>query len=185
MSTRSNIAIELPNKKVKAIYCHSDGYPYGVGTTLMDYYNSYEKALELFNYGDASYIDESIDKCSFYHRDWNRKLDKARTYRDEWIYMRGLSGDAFIEYVYIFKNNEWYISELKTADTENGYENFIGYHTKFSLLANNEEYIKYRDKHEKHAEVKMIGQLGKMLSDNFGSDKISVQSFSEGFPKKN
>jgi hypothetical protein len=99
--------------------------------------------------------------------------------------MRGISGDAFIEYIYLFKDNEWYISELKTADTENGYENFIGYHTKFSLLANNEEYIKYRDKHEKHAEVKMIGQLGKMLSDNFGSDKISVQSFSEGFPKKN
>ena len=31
----------------------------------------------------------------------------------------------------------------------------------------------------------MIGQLGKMLSDNFGSDKISVQSMTEGFPKKN
>ena len=32
MSTRSNIAIEDPKtKKVKVIYVHSDGYPYGVG----------------------------------------------------------------------------------------------------------------------------------------------------------
>jgi hypothetical protein len=31
MSTRSNIAIEDPKtKKVKVIYVHSDGYPYGV-----------------------------------------------------------------------------------------------------------------------------------------------------------
>ena len=44
MSTRSNIAIELPkdkngNKKVKVIYVHSDGYPYGVGKCLVDHYN--------------------------------------------------------------------------------------------------------------------------------------------------
>ena len=31
----------------------------------------------------------------------------------------------------------------------------------------------------------MISQLGNMLSKNFGSDKITVQSFTEGMPKKN
>jgi hypothetical protein len=37
MSTRSNIAIEDPKtKKVKVIYVHSDGYPYGVGKCLVD-----------------------------------------------------------------------------------------------------------------------------------------------------
>jgi len=37
MSTRSNIAIEDPKtKKVKVIYVHSDGYPYGVGQCLVD-----------------------------------------------------------------------------------------------------------------------------------------------------
>ena len=40
MSTRSNIAIEDPKtKKVKVIYVHSDGYPYGVGKCLVDNYN--------------------------------------------------------------------------------------------------------------------------------------------------
>ena len=41
MSTRSNIAIEDPKtKKVKVIYVHSDGYPYGVGKCLVDNYNN-------------------------------------------------------------------------------------------------------------------------------------------------
>ena len=41
MSTRSNIAIEDPKtKKVKVIYVHSDGYPYGVGHMLVDNYNN-------------------------------------------------------------------------------------------------------------------------------------------------
>ena len=45
MSTRSNIAIEDPKtKKVKVIYVHSDGYPYGVGKCLVDNYNSYDLA---------------------------------------------------------------------------------------------------------------------------------------------
>ena len=55
MSTRSNIAIEeQKKKKVKVIYVHSDGYPYGVGKCLVDNYNKRELAELLFNYGDAS-----------------------------------------------------------------------------------------------------------------------------------
>ena len=65
MSTRSNIAIELPkdsdgNKKVKVIYVHSDGYPYGVGKCLVDHYNNYDLAKELFQHGDASYLGDTI-----------------------------------------------------------------------------------------------------------------------------
>ena len=49
MSTRSNIAIEDPKtKKVKVIYVHSDGYPYGVGKCLVDNYNNRQLAEELF-----------------------------------------------------------------------------------------------------------------------------------------
>ena len=177
MSTRSNIAIEDPKtKKVKVIYVHSDGYPYGVGKCLVDNYNNRQLAEELFKYGDASYLGDTIDECSFYHRDWNRKLDKARTYRDEWMYMRYIAGDAFIEYIYIFKDNRWHVSELKTSETKNGYENFVGYHTKFEPVTLNKEYIKYKDKHEKHAEVKMISAIGKALSGaGFGDDDVVVQ----------
>ena len=176
MSTRSNIAIEDPKtKKVKVIYVHSDGYPYGVGKCLVDNYNKRELAELLFNHGDASYLGDTIDECSFYGRDWDRKEEPAKTYRDEWMYMRSIGGDAFIEYIYIFKDNRWHVSELKTSETKNGYENFVGYHTKFEPVSLNKEYIKYKDKHEKHAEVKMISQIGKLLSGKFPEDSIMTQ----------
>ena len=181
MSTRSNIAIELPkdkdgNKKVKVIYVHSDGYPYGVGKCLVDHYNKRELAELLFNYGDASYLGDTIDECSFYGRDWDRDEEPAKTYRDEWMFMRHIGGDAFIEYIYIFKDNKWHVSELKTADTKNGYENFVGYHTKFEPVSLNKEYIKYKDKHEKHAEGKMISQIGSLLKGaGFAGDDVLIQ----------
>ena len=40
----------------------------------------------------------------------------------------------------------------------------------------NKEYIKYKDKHEKHAEVKMISQIGKALSGaGFADDDVVMQ----------
>jgi hypothetical protein len=104
MSTRSNIAIELPedkdgNKKIKVIYVHSDGYPYGVGKCLVDHYNKRDLAELLFNHGDASYLGDTIDECSFYGRDWDRDEEPAKTYRDEFMYMLSMRGDIFIEYM--------------------------------------------------------------------------------------
>ena len=189
MSTRSNIAIELPkdkdgNKKVKVIYVHSDGYPYGVGQCLVDHYNKRELAELLFNHGDASFLGDTLDECSFYGRDWDRKEDPAHTYRHEWMYMRHIGGDAFIEYIYIFKDNRWHVSTSKSLRPKDAYDGYVGYKSKFEPVSLNKEYIKYKDKHEKHAEVKMISQIGNMLSKNFGSDKISVQSFTQGMPKR-
>ena len=72
-------------------------------------------------------------------------------------------------------------------DTENGYEDSVWYHTKFELLSENKDYIKYRDKHEKHAEVNMISGLQKILeSATKGTGaSFTVQSMTEGAPKKN
>ena len=50
------------------------------------------------------------------------------------------------------------------------------YYTKFEPVIMNKEYIKYKDKHEKHAEVKMISQIGNLLSKaGFGEDNIEIQ----------
>ena len=177
MSTRSNIAIEDPKtKKVKVVYVHSDGYPYGVGKCLVDSYNHYDLAKELFNYGDASYLGDTIGECSFYGRDWDRKEEPARTYRDEWMYMFNMRGDVFIEYIYLFKDNRWHVSTGKSVKLKDGYDSGTSYFTKFESVKDNKEYIKYKDKHEKHAEVKMVSQIGKMLSGaGFSSDNIMVQ----------
>jgi hypothetical protein len=177
MSTRSNIAIEDPKtKKVKVIYVHSDGYPYGVGKCLVDNYNNRQLAELLFNHGDASYLGDTIDECSFYGRDWNRDEEPAKTYRDEWMFMTDMRGDLFIEYIYIFKGTRWYVSTQKHFKTKDGYDHgSFCYYTKFEPVITNKEYIKYRDKHEKHAEVKMISQIGDLLMKKFSKDDVVVQ----------
>ena len=176
MSTRSNIAIEDPKtKKVKVIYVHSDGYPYGVGKCLVDHYNKRELAELLFNHGDASYLGDTLDECSFYGRDWNRDEEPAKTYRDEWMYMHDMQGDIHIEYIYIFKNNKWHVSTSKSLRPKDSYDGYVGYKSKLEPLSLNKEYIKYKDKHEKHAEVKMISQIGKALAGQFPTDDIMMQ----------
>ena len=176
MSTRSNIAIEDPKtKKVKVIYVHSDGYPYGVGKCLVDNYNKRELAELLFNHGDASYLGDTLDECSFYGRDWDREEDKAREHRDEWMFMHSMRGDVFIEYIYLYKDNRWHVSTSKYVKTKDGYDSNVSYFTKFEPVIMNKEYIKYKDKHDKHAEVKMVSQIGKLLSENFGTDQVMVQ----------
>jgi len=178
MSTRSNIAIEDPKtKKVKVIYVHSDGYPYGVGKCLVDHYNKRELAQLLFEHGDASYLGDTIDECSFYARDWDREIDPAKEFRDEWIFMDAMKGDVFIEYIYIFKDNRWHVSTQKHYKTKDGYDRGVFmYYTKFEPVIMNKEYIKYKDKHEKHAEVKMISKIGDMLKGaGFDGDNINIQ----------
>ena len=176
MSTRSNIAIEDPKtKKVKVIYVHSDGYPYGVGKCLVDNYNKRDLAQLLFNHGDASSLGDTIDECSFYGRDWDRKEDPAKEYRDEWMYLMHMRGDIHIEYIYLFKDNRWHVSTGKYISPKDCYDSGIGYFTKFEPVTLNKEYIKYKDKHEKHAEVKMISQIGKALSGQFPADDIMMQ----------
>jgi hypothetical protein len=179
MSTRSNIAIEDPKtKKVKVIYVHSDGYPYGVGHMLVDNYNRRELAELLFEHGDASYLDETIDQCSFYHRDWNREIDVSKTYRDEWMYMYDMRGENMIEYIYLFKDNRWHVSTseyINEKKLKNSYDGGVHYWTKFEPVTLNKEYIKHKDTHEKHAEVKMISQIGKALSGQFPTDDIMMQ----------
>ena len=178
MSTRSNKAIEDPKtKKVKVIYVHSDGYPYGVGKCLVDHYNNRELAKLLFEHGDASYLGDTIDECSFYSRDWDRKEDPARTFRDEWMYMDAMKGDVFIEYIYLFKDNRWHVSTQKSYKTKDGYDHgSFCYYTKFEPVSLNKEYIKYKDKHEKHTEVKMISKIGDMLKGaGFNDDDVVVQ----------
>ena len=82
-----------------------------------------------------------------------------------------------IEYIYIFKDNRWHVSTSKYVSDKiikNSY-NSVSYWTKFEPVSLNKEYIKYKDKHEKHAEVKMISQIGKLLSGKFPEDNIEMQ----------
>ena len=80
-----------------------------------------------------------------------------------------------IEYVYLFKDNQWNVSTGKTIKAKDGYDTAIGYWTKFESVKDNKEYIKYKDKHEKHAEVKMVSQIGDLLMKKFSKDDVVMQ----------
>lgn len=61
MSTRSAIAWYDPALKTgMSVYCHFDGYPAGVGRTLMDYYNDESRVKSLVSLGNLSYVEKFI-----------------------------------------------------------------------------------------------------------------------------
>jgi hypothetical protein len=61
MATRSNISVKVGDV-YHTIYVHWDGYPEGVGKTLLLNYNSQELAEKLVSNGDISSLGDSSDK---------------------------------------------------------------------------------------------------------------------------
>ena len=61
MSTRCKIATVNPDKTVKAIYCHFDGYYAHVGKMLYNHYNTQEKIDELLALGALETLHENIN----------------------------------------------------------------------------------------------------------------------------
>ena len=63
------------NKPYISIYHHFDGYPEGLGLTLYEEFNDYDKALNILLGGDASSIngDTIIQYCpSYQDENWDR-----------------------------------------------------------------------------------------------------------------
>ena len=179
MSTRSNIAIEDEKGKIHAIYVHSDGYPNGVGHCLLNHYSSFKVAKELFKFGNASSLGSTLKDCSFYARDWGRDEEKARTYNNEWCFLNELSGDIFIEYVYLFKKNEWFVSSQESMKAPKDHWDTnkrasIPYLTKLVRI---EEHRDYKPKNigDQMTEKQMVSQIGSALGKMFDQDSIMVQ----------
>ena len=164
MSTRSNIAIQKPDGKILSIYVHSDGYPDGVGQCLIDNYKTYISAEKLFRYGDASYLGSTLKECSFYHRDWQRELDKAHVHKNFESFKKFYAGDVFIEFVYLYKDGQWWVSD--------------NYSKKELEFVPVKEHKDYSGKHKGMTEVQMISQIGNLLKGaGFKDEDISMQSF--------
>ncbi len=183
MSTRSNIAIELPDGNVKSIYVHSDGYPNGVGHCLLEHYNDYKKARDLFKFGNASYLGSTLKECSFYERDWGREPDPGQTHNNEWCLLNCISGDCFIEYVYLFKKGHWYVSEQKSIRAPKDHHDqdkhaSMPYLTKLVRIERHPHYKPDKDK-GKPSEAEMIGKIGEMLNAHAG-----VKVITQGWGKR-
>lgn len=125
MSTRSFIVIEDSPSNYRGIYCHSDGYLSWVGFMLYCFYDTKKKVDELINLGDLSalgvrigtkldwnkrmmdidYYEKVKSQCCSYYRDREEKDATLRRTSD--------LNEFCAEYVYLFKNGEWYVKESK------------------------------------------------------------------------
>ncbi len=127
MSTRSAIGIKHGDR-IKAIYCHYDGYTEHVGRALHTYYQSSPKVNGLIAQGDMSsiganigdkhpfndrneYIDEWIaTQCTFYGRDRGEENTGFRSFANETDFLSYYDGCG-AEFYYLYDHGVWYVSE--------------------------------------------------------------------------
>jgi hypothetical protein len=127
MATRCNIAIfEKQNEQgvheVKIIYSHFDGYPSGVGATLMEHYTDINKIRKLIDGGDISTLRKEVDipdgaEHSFDNRAENITVfygrDRGETDVDAVVKyiiskdsLKNLKNNEYL-YVYLVEEEKW------------------------------------------------------------------------------
>ena len=135
MSSRSEIAIQRMDGSIESVYCHSDGYLSYMGVLLNGYYNSLRKARSIINQNDCSMLSTTIEKSRFYNS-WRNENTKAKEFMNEYAFMDYFSSNVFAEYIYLFKDGQWFVSELNFVDNpKDNYSHCLAYHTKFVPLS--------------------------------------------------
>lgn len=113
MATRSRIAIENQDGKVKSIYCHWDGYLSGVGKTLFNHYDK-EKLEKLIELGDISALEDSLEYTIAYARDRGEDLNFTTFPNVEDLFDYGF--ESGIEYIYCLTNSGiWLVNGLGSS----------------------------------------------------------------------
>jgi hypothetical protein len=127
MATRSAIGIKHGDR-IKAIYCHYDGYTEHLGRALHTYYQDSVKVNGLIAQGDMSsigadigdkhpfndrgeYIDEWIARqCTFYSRDRGEDNVDFRSFATEADFIDYYDGSG-VEFYYLYDHGVWYVSK--------------------------------------------------------------------------
>ena len=123
-ATRWNVAVEMPNGKVTAVYGHFDGYPEHVGKLLKQYYKgaAVKQLIKIGKQG-ISTLGKKIGKkhdfnmpydekrklgyTTFYGRDRGEKGNMTSTYKSREDFGRSF-GEEF-GYVWSVKDKKWYM----------------------------------------------------------------------------
>lgn len=136
MATRCRIGLKLDDGTIKHSYCHWDGYPDGVGSTLVRYYNDVDKASELLNLGDMSYLAKKInpegfhnfdkpenDVTVFYGRDRGESgVESVVTSLEEY---HSVTYSSFIDYLYLFNDGKWEVYDNLNKSGWKSVEDFL------------------------------------------------------------
>ena len=146
MSTRSAIGYFTPEKTVRAVYCHWDGYPSNNGRILMEHYTHEDKIMTLVSLGDISSLGQNIGfkkdfypadgrihtETYFFGRDRSEKDVDPVEYADVLEYVEDMKS-MNVEFVYLWHGSDWLGHAIHrqawpgSADTilpDNGYPSF-------------------------------------------------------------
>jgi len=111
MGTRSAIGYLQPSGRVRAVYCHWDGYPEHQLPILKSKYNTFAKVRALIKPGSMSSLESSrtwdsefCDPQPLYHAERGHG-DEPKTSSKPFDYWR----DMDCEYLYVF-NGSWWIT---------------------------------------------------------------------------
>lgn len=107
MATRSFIGKQLPNGHITGVYCHFDGYPTGVGTTLEDHYTTEDQVDALLDLGSLSQLGSSLASTVAYHRDRGEEKAYPLEYESLSDMERNVGSDLGAEYAYVWMVDCW------------------------------------------------------------------------------
>ena len=137
MATRSAIGYKTPEGKVRAIYCHYDGYVAGVGHTLDTHYQEARKIAQLVELGDASVLRPALfgtathsfetpdeDVTVFYGRDRGETGVETREFDTVGDFVDYYTSSG-CEYFYLNAGGEWiYHDRYNVGKDDNGFPVF-------------------------------------------------------------
>ena len=110
MSTRSAIGYKMDTSKVRAKYCHWDGYVENNGKILEDNYQEARKVAQLVELGDQSSLAAELADCVFYGRDKGETDVDAQTFDDVTEFVEYYK-DSDCEFFYLLTRNGWIVSD--------------------------------------------------------------------------
>ena len=127
MSTRGTIAVVHGDGSVSQVYCHYDNYLSGTGATLVEHYDSLERAEYLVSLGDISVLGSLIEPTSdshtfghpdvdvtvYYGRDRGETDCEPRHYSSVNNYLDNRSSE---EYNYLYQSGAWFYVEDRNTN---------------------------------------------------------------------
>lgn len=106
MSTRSRIGIIYEDGSIRSVYCHMDGYPSGVGQTLLDHWNTGQECVDiLLDGGDMSSLGKDSVTTGYYKDRGDKDVD-AQVHENIAAFERDYAYDMDYEWCYLFDVSE-------------------------------------------------------------------------------
>jgi len=111
------IALANQDGTVRAVYCHSDGYPEYNGRLLNEYWTEAVDVSELIDQGDMSSLGATLSTCKFYAQtgDEDSAYIMASEFNSYADFLTSISND--IEYVYVMlRTGKWAMADIRSGN---------------------------------------------------------------------